>query len=267
MPQLGELVANGRTSRVYAFGPDSVVKVQRPGVPEHWSELEARFTSVVNALGIPSPEVRSTIDIDGRESIVFERVTGPSMWQLILERPEDTAGYASELAAIQTEIFRAALPAGIPDLIGRMCAKIQTASQLDAEDKDRACDLARSLPHGAALLHGDLHPGNVLMSRRGPVVIDWFDAAIGHPAADVVRTSLLVRPLGADAEHPYLPAGSAEILNRFLSHYRTEVHDILDFNDAVLPVWESVIAASRLAEDVGSEESELLELWRRRDPQ
>lgn len=251
---------------MYAYGADSVVKVQRPGVPEQWSELEARFTAIVHSLGVPSPEVRGTIDIDGRESIVFERISGPSMWQRILEQPEDTARYASELASIQREIFRAPLPTGIPDLIGRMCAKIETVSQLDAEEKVRACHLAHSLPHGAALLHGDLHPGNVLMSRCGPVLIDWFDATIGHPAADVVRTSLLVRPLRPGAEHPYLPAGSAEILNLFQSHYRAEVEDILDFDAADMPVWESVIAASRLAEDVGSEESDLLGLWRRQEP-
>jgi tRNA A-37 threonylcarbamoyl transferase component Bud32 len=37
----------------------------------------------------------------------------------------------------------------------------------------------------AMLLHRDLHPGNVILSPGGPVVIDWTNAAAGDPAVDV----------------------------------------------------------------------------------
>jgi aminoglycoside phosphotransferase (APT) family kinase protein len=38
------------------------------------------------------------------------------------------------------------------------------------------------------LLHLDLHPDNVLLSSRGPVVIDWTNARAGEPALDVALT-------------------------------------------------------------------------------
>jgi len=41
---------------------------------------------------------------------------------------------------------------------------------------------------GEWLLHLDLHPDNVLLSRRGPVVIDWTNARAGDPALDVALT-------------------------------------------------------------------------------
>jgi aminoglycoside phosphotransferase (APT) family kinase protein len=40
----------------------------------------------------------------------------------------------------------------------------------------------------ARLLHLDLHPDNVLLSPRGPVVIDWTNARAGAPALDVALT-------------------------------------------------------------------------------
>ena len=40
----------------------------------------------------------------------------------------------------------------------------------------------------ARLLHLDLHPDNVLLSSRGPVVIDWTNARAGDPALDVALT-------------------------------------------------------------------------------
>jgi aminoglycoside phosphotransferase (APT) family kinase protein len=41
---------------------------------------------------------------------------------------------------------------------------------------------------GEWLLHLDLHSDNVLLSRRGPVVIDWTNARAGDPALDVALT-------------------------------------------------------------------------------
>jgi aminoglycoside phosphotransferase (APT) family kinase protein len=48
------------------------------------------------------------------------------------------------------------------------------------------------LPQGAALCHFDFHPDQVLMTQRGPVVIDWMTAFRGHPLADVARSCVLL---------------------------------------------------------------------------
>ncbi len=40
-------------------------------------------------------------------------------------------------------------------------------------------------------IHGDFHPGNILMADRGPVIIDCIDTTRGSAAADVARTWVL----------------------------------------------------------------------------
>jgi aminoglycoside phosphotransferase (APT) family kinase protein len=55
---------------------------------------------------------------------------------------------------------------------------------------------------GECLLHLDLHPQNVLLAARGPVVIDWSNAQAGDPGFDVALTwviSASVANLGARA--------------------------------------------------------------------
>ena len=46
----------------------------------------------------------------------------------------------------------------------------------------RWCEWVDGVLRGQArpevLVHGDLHPGNVLMTARGPMVIDWLTAAL-----------------------------------------------------------------------------------------
>src|SRR6266446_6342656 len=52
--------------------------------------------------------------------------------------------------------------------------------------------LAPFLGDGNQLIHRDLHPINVLLSPKGPVVIDWTNAARGPGASDVALTWLLM---------------------------------------------------------------------------
>jgi aminoglycoside phosphotransferase (APT) family kinase protein len=42
------------------------------------------------------------------------------------------------------------------------------------------------------VVHLDLHPENVLLTSRGPVVIDWRNAAEGPPGRDVAMTALIM---------------------------------------------------------------------------
>jgi len=72
-----------------------------------------------------------------------------------------------------------------------------TAGQLDGrrhrelkDGLDRALGMldelaACGLPD--ALVHGDLHPANVVVAADGAVVFDWSDACLGHPVLDLVH--------------------------------------------------------------------------------
>ncbi len=71
------------------------------------------------------------------------------------------------------------------------------------------------------LLHLDLHPGNVVLTERGPVVIDWTNAREGEPDLDLAVTALLLaltglcgpRPLADLAEaclDPYLRSAEGD---------------------------------------------------------
>ena len=256
----GDLIAAGRTSEVHAYGDDSVIKILRAEVPGHWAELEAHLTRAVRSLGVPAPEMRDVVTVDGRPAIVFERIHGPSMWQLMCDDPIQIAPLGIELARIHRQIQRAGLPEDVPDLVNRLCSKIDDAPHLTADEQHEAATLVNTLPRGAALLHGDLHPGNVLMGATGPIVIDWFDATIGHPVADIVRSSILLRP----DEQSHLPGATPAQLAELHQVYVEQFSGDLARAEADLQRWESVIAAGRLAEGVEADASNLLGLWRAR---
>jgi aminoglycoside phosphotransferase (APT) family kinase protein len=63
---------------------------------------------------------------------------------------------------------------------------------------------------GERLLHLDLHPENVLLSSRGPVVIDWTNASAGDPGLDIALTWVI----GASVDN----LGARAFTRRFLRH-------------------------------------------------
>lgn len=261
----GSIVGTGRTAEIFEFGAGSVVKVLRPGVPAYWAEMEAEFTAAVRERGAPTPIVRGLTRVDDRPAIVFERVEGPSMWARMVENPANAVDLAGELAAIHLMIHADVAPGVLPDLIDRVRGKIGEATLLTGSDRSRARRLAAELETGCGLYHGDLHPGNVLMSPRGPVVIDWFDAAAGSAVADVVRSSLLLRPpVDASAVPPHLPGATVDLLRRIHREYLRRVLGERSLSRELLQAWEAVLAASRLAEVASGNESELVSLWRNR---
>ncbi len=262
MGSIGAIVGEGRTSIVRAFGNDAVIKIPKDHVPDEWLALEATYTSAARSVGAPAPEVRDVIQVEGRTSVVFARIDGALMWDAMRADPGRQDELVADMAALQRTIHRLSLPSGLPDLIARMKSKASAVAGLSDEDQSEAQSLIDELPRGAGVLHGDLHPGNVILSVNGPVAIDWFDASIGHPLADVLRSTLLMRPLPAGTTPVHLPGADAETLASLQQSYVGQFADVLGAEN---PSWQAAVAVSRLAEAADPEDNDLWDRWRARE--
>lgn len=259
--RVGELLAVGRTADVHAFGPDEVVKIPRPDTPQHWAAIEAELATAVHSHGLPSPSVRDLTVIEGQTCIVFERVHGPSMWESMLADPSQVPALTAQLVEVQRMIHTAGIPASVPDLTSRLHSKVSVCSAIDETERAEAERIVAALPRGAALLHGDFHPGNVLLGSDGPVVIDWFDAAIGHPIADVVRSSLLLRLGFEGGNRRTLPSSTRSLLRRSHGAYVNGWQASLPLESEMVRQWEPVLALARISEGAQGETAPLLQLW------
>ncbi|MBR8744380.1 phosphotransferase [Nocardiopsis sp. MG754419] len=67
------------------------------------------------------------------------------------------------------------------------------------------------------ILHMDLHPDNVMLTDRGPVVIDWCNAREGDPDLDLALTALLVAMVSLTAPDPLAGLAGAGLPHYVLS--------------------------------------------------
>ena len=153
------MIASGRDGDIFEFGDGLVLRKTSDG---RSIEHEARVMRHAADWGFPVPEVLE-VRGDGSE-IVMERIDGPLMMDPMAKQPWTMPHYASLLADLHDQLHE--IPA--PDWLGA------------------------SVDGGDRLVHLDLHPLNVILSPRGPVVIDWANAARGEALSDVALTYVLL---------------------------------------------------------------------------
>ena len=150
----------------------------------------------------------------------------------------------------------------LPDSIAELRRAVRAAERFAGPTgAAHALERIERLPRGAALCHGDFHPGNVMMSSAGPTVIDWLTAGSGPPAADVARTLFLVRDGRIPTEIRATRRTLIRLVRRRLSaaylHAYRRRHAI-DLDEVA--AWRLPILVARLDEDVEGERDHVLRL-------
>jgi aminoglycoside phosphotransferase (APT) family kinase protein len=183
----GELLGAGRDAQVYEYGEGRILR--RYTTPRQTAS-EAAVMTYAHEHGYPVPMVYGASGPD----LVMERLTGPTMLDDIGRRPWRASQHAHLLAELHRQLHE--LPA--PDW------------------------LEESVGEGDRLLHLDLHPGNVVLAERGPVVIDWSNAARGPWAVDVALTWLIIgtaKVPGGPILRPFGRVAGRLFSTAFLEHF------------------------------------------------
>jgi len=95
---LGQPIAYGRTSEVYAWEQGKVLKLFYDWFELENIENEMRIGRVIHASGLPTPEVGEIIRLNERYGLVYERVYGESMWKTFQHKPWNAIRYARRWA-------------------------------------------------------------------------------------------------------------------------------------------------------------------------
>ena len=256
--KIGPLVATGRTADIHLWNGTNIVKVFREWVSLEAVTLELRAAKAVYDAGLPVPAVGETIKVNNRIGLIYERIEGTSMLEALGRRPWNILKYAEQLAHLHARTHACIVPE-IPPLHRCLENKIRSARALPDRLKEKVLLLLDKMPDGNYLCHGDFHPGNIILTGKGPIIIDWIDSSQGNPLADVARTSLLARLA-------YLPKGmpsrqlfgvTRHWFNRiYLNHY-FKVNQVS--RDGFMD-WLIINAAARLAENIHEEQSHLVNM-------
>jgi aminoglycoside phosphotransferase (APT) family kinase protein len=260
-------IAQGREAEMFAWDEGRVLRLYFAGFPRPVIDAQIAALRAVRDAGVRVPEVFETVEREGRAGIIMERIDGIDLLTLIGRRPWKVWWVARVCGEALARINMTPAPGSLPALHERYRHIIGSSPHIPPEFAAPALAALDALPEGDRLLHGDFHPGNVMMQDGEPVILDWSNATRGCPEADLARTSLMMQ-LGDP------PPGTAVIIRVFarfarfillgseMSAYRrTRPPD-----EELLRRWELPVAVARLDEPIPAERARLLRFIERRLP-
>lgn len=192
----GPVIGAGRTADIYALGPDRVLRRYREG---YNAEREAELMTYLAGAGFPVPRV---YDASGPD-LVMERLQGRDMLADLAARPWLAGQHARTLAGLHDRLHEIAAPSSLAQRYGA----------------------------GDRVLHLDFHPGNVMLTPSGPVVIDWQNCSSGAPAVDVAMVWVIIAASDADVlpwrVRPVVSVLRRMLLRQFLSAVQADPMSVL----------------------------------------
>lgn len=198
MTEPGRLLAKGRAADVFEHGDGLVLRRYRIDVD---CAYEARVMQYVASHGYPVPRVAS---VAGRD-LVMERLDGPTMLSDFSKRPWLLFRHVATIAGLIKRLHEIPPPDWLRPKLG----------------------------DPGAIVHMDLHPDNVMLASRGPVVIDWSNAGHGDPDAEVADLWLIgacATAPGNFFERAVIGTGRKLFVRSLLGHFdRDAVARRLDF--------------------------------------
>jgi aminoglycoside phosphotransferase (APT) family kinase protein len=151
---------------------------------------EAATMAHVAAHGFPAPTVFSA---EGKD-LVMERLHGPVLLDVVVSGVHDTGDAGRVLADLHARLHALPSRSGAPE---------------------------------ERVLHLDLHPANVLLTPRGPVLIDWTNATDGPPDLDVALTAVILAQVAVEPDHEFADVATA-MLAAFLEATGGQALSMLD---------------------------------------
>jgi aminoglycoside phosphotransferase (APT) family kinase protein len=249
-------IGEGREADIFDAGDGLVIKLFRLGSTDscerEWRALHALPSEL-------APKAIKRIEMENRVGFVMERVIGADVLSVLGSAPWRLSSLGLLLGQTHAAVHDVVASESLPTLREVIHARLSTSSALEPRHRDTALAALDHLPDGVSVCHGDFHPGNVLISKQGVRVLDWPNATVGDPHADVAASDLILRLAEPSESSPWAVrrlnrVGRTLLARRYLAGYRSR----RALDSSLVNRWAFVVAADRATHGIPQERGRLL---------
>lgn len=192
-----ERIGSGGNGTVYKLDQDTIVKVFRPGVSVDEIEAERAFAKAAFVAGIPTAIPFDLVKVGESYGNVYEAMDSDTLSHIFLTHPERREEFLDKYVAlvkqlaethVDTSAFRS-----YKSILMERCERLYPV--FGSEYTDLIKDILNSMRDtDTTLIHGDLHPGNIMLQGDELMLIDMADMTYGSPIFEIVA---LYRDMGS----------------------------------------------------------------------
>lgn len=184
-----EVVGRGGQGTVYRLDEDKVVKLYDNNFTLDDIDRERSFARTALIAGIPTALPYDTVRCGDKLGVVFEHAGEQTLARAFERNPERFGELIGRYVQFVREFHAVEVPEGTFEQIGskmhRMLGGLD--GYCTSEEIVLLHSLADAIPHSSKLIHGDLHPGNIMVSGDELLLIDMPDVSQGPSQIDIVN--------------------------------------------------------------------------------
>lgn len=185
------VIGRGGNGAVYRLDDEMIVKLYRPGYPLEKIEREQRYAKAAFVSGIPSVIAYDTVKCGDSFGLVFEAMNSDTLSHAIASDPAHLEDYVRKYADFVKEIHSTEiLGEEIATLKSLLRARVSSPDMLlfcAQSEVDVLLEIIDAMGDRNTLVHGDLHPGNIMIQNGELMLIDMGEATRGVPIYDVAN--------------------------------------------------------------------------------
>lgn len=193
------MIGKGNTAEVFVCEEGRVCKLFYEGYPREYIELEYSNAKEVFSLGVNSPQPFEIVEKGSRTGIIYERAEGRELTAVMQENMEKIDCLMSQFVQLHRDIIgqKAKNVPAYKDFLSATVRRMAEDSEL--------LEKISMLPDGDCLLHGDYHPGNVLVKADGTfAAIDFMNVCRGPAQFDIARSFVILSEVSRPLAESYL---------------------------------------------------------------
>jgi tRNA A-37 threonylcarbamoyl transferase component Bud32 len=268
---LGKCIGSGNCSEVFEWGDDKAIKLFRSNTNEYAVNREYNNMIVAWKSGLPTYRPYEKVELEGRLGIIYEKINGQTLMDRFLQwniAPNNITfpinnndklliDYKDNdiriTAKVLNDIHQKRI-SGMPNQEEMIKNRISRAAYLTQEEKQCICRIVDNLPSKDLLCHGDPNPGNFIIRDDKLFIIDWMNATIGNPAADIAEYIIMIRYAVLPTEIPnsfcnFFNAIRELVIQTFLDEYIK----LSNMEYGEIEQWMLPVMAGKLSDDAISD--------------
>lgn len=196
-----EVAGVGASGTVYKINNDTAIKVYKEGTNFEYVSQERELARQAFISGVPTIIPDRNVKVDGKFATIFELVNSSSLGELLTKEPDRFDELMDEYVAMMKNLHsiedKKDFFPNLQDLW--LKSEHMVREGLEPADADLVVDIYKNSKRSKNLLHGDIHPGNVLISDGEMVLVDMASMSTGPDLLDVItvyRLSMYAKDVG-----------------------------------------------------------------------
>lgn len=219
-----KLLGKGFHSAVYKIDDDKIAKIYFDIKDIDMLINERIIAKQAFIKGVPTEISYGMCEADGKPGLIYELVDADTLMAKFVEKPEDMEKYIEGYVNLVKEFHKYDSEGfvEVPDYKLMLRNDIKDlALYFSDEDINKMNSVLDEIPDSINLLHGDIHPGNVMVTNKGMIFIDLSDTRFGYGDLDLVylnRTLIQFAKL-PDNHYDLTDEQAAKLWNLFFNEY------------------------------------------------